>query len=140
MLGSVRLLEEGGGEKLPKEGGDKKLPEETPTGTLIMYCTDKVVPVTCSFGFIMYFPLDSQNPGNTVGRIEDVPEKAVSEVRATTSLVSLGSFLDQEKMKLAYKLLGVSSRIYRVLVSLDRVVYIDPLVFTFLAGGVGAGE
>ena len=75
-----------------------------------------------------------------MGRIEDVPEKAVSEVRATTSLVSSGSVLHQEKMKLAYKLLGVSSRIYRVLVSLDRVVYTDPLVFTFLAGGVGAGE
>ena len=75
-----------------------------------------------------------------MGRIEDVPEKAVSEVQATTSLVSSLSVLHQEKMKLAYKLLVVSSRIYRVLVSLDRVVYTDPLVFTFLAGGVGAGE
>jgi len=140
MLGSVRHLEEGGGEKLPKEGGDKKLPEETPTGTLIMYCTDKVLPVTCSFGFIMYFPLDSQNPGNTVGRIEDVPEKAISEVQATTSQVSSGSVLPQEKVKLAYKLLGVSSRVLRVLVFLDPIIYIDPLVFIFLAGGIGAGE
>jgi len=66
-----------------------------------------------------------------VGRVEDVQQKAVSEVRATTSQVSSGSVYPQEKVKLAYKLLGVSSRIYRVLVSLDRVVYTDLLVFTF---------
>ena len=57
------------------------------------------------------FPLDSQNPGNTVGKVIGVPEKAISEVRATTSQVSLGSVLPQEKVKLAYKLLGVSSRV-----------------------------
>ena len=61
------------------------------------------------------FPLDSQNPGNTVGRIEDVLKKAISEVRASTSQVSLGSVVPQEKLKLAFKLLGVSSRISRVL-------------------------
>ena len=66
-----------------------------------------------------------------MGRVEDVPEKAISEVRVTTSQVSSGSVYPQEKVKLAYKLLGVSSRIYRVLVSLDRVVYTDLLVFTF---------
>ena len=41
-----------------------------------------------------------------MGRVEDVPEKAISEVRATTSQVSSGSALPQEKVKLAYKLLG----------------------------------
>ena len=46
-----------------------------------------------------------------MGRVEDVPEKAISEVRATTSQVSSGSVLPQEKVKLAYKLLGVSSRV-----------------------------
>ena len=61
------------------------------------------------------FPLDSQNSGNTVGRIEDVPKKAISEVRASTSQVSLGSVVPQEKLKLAFKLLGISSRISRVL-------------------------
>ena len=58
-------------------------------------------------------------------------EKAVSEVRATTSQVSSGSAPPQEKVKPAYKLLRVSSRIYGVLIFLDRVVYTDPLVFTF---------
>ena len=75
-----------------------------------------------------------------MGRVEDVLEKAISELRATTSHVSSGSVQPQEKVKLAYKLLGVSSRVLRVLVFLDRIIYTDPLVFTFLAGGVGAGE
>ena len=76
-----------------------------------MPCIDRVLPVACSFGFIMHFPLDSQNPGNTVRRVEDVPEKAVSEVQPTTSQVSSGGALPQVKVKLAYKLLGVSSRV-----------------------------
>ena len=75
-----------------------------------------------------------------MGRVEDVLEKAISELRATTSHVSSGSVQPQEKVKLAYKLLGVSSRVLRVLVFLDRVIYIDPLIFYFLVGGVGAGE
>ena len=75
-----------------------------------------------------------------MGRVEDVLEKAISELRATTSHVSSGSVQPQEKVKLAYKLLGVSSRVLRVLVFLDRVIYTDPLVFTFLAGGVRVGE
>ena len=75
-----------------------------------------------------------------MGRVEDVPEKAVSEVRATTSQISSGSAVPQEKLKLAFKLLGVSSRVSRVLVFLDRVVYSDPLVLYLLAGGVRAGE
>ena len=43
-------------------------------------------------------------------RIEVVPEKAISEVRASASQVSSGSVMPQEKLKLAFKLLGVSSR------------------------------
>ena len=53
--GSDKLPEEGGDEKLPEEGGGGKLPEETLTGKLMMPCTDKVLPVACSFGFIMRF-------------------------------------------------------------------------------------
>ena len=60
-------------------------------------------------------PLDSQDPGNNVVRIEDVLEKAISEVRASASQVSSGSVVPQEKLKLAFKLLGVSNRICRVL-------------------------
>ena len=75
-----------------------------------------------------------------MGRFEDVLPKAVSEMQANTTQVLSGSALPQEKVKLAYKLFGVSSRIYRVLVFLDRVVYTNPLVLYFLAGGVRAGE
>ena len=57
-----------------------------------------------------------------MGRIEDVLEKAISEVRASASQVSSASIVPQEKLKLAFKLPGVSSRIYRVLIILDRVV------------------
>ena len=41
--GSDKLPEEGGDKKLPKEEGGEKLPEETPTGKLIMPCTEKVL-------------------------------------------------------------------------------------------------
>ena len=64
-------------------------------------------------------------------KVEDVPKRAISMVQVTTSQVLSGSVVPQEKLKLAFKLLGVSSRIYRVLVFLDRVVYTDPFVFTF---------
>ena len=60
-----------------------------------------------------------------------MPQKAISVVRATTSQVSSRSVLPQEKVKLAYKLLGVSSRVSRVLVSLDRVVDTNPFVLYF---------
>ena len=47
-----------------------------------------------------------------MGRVEDAPHtKAVSVVEATTSQILSGSALPQEKLKLAHKLLGVSSRI-----------------------------
>ena len=39
-----RLPEGDGSDKLPKEGGVENLPEETPTGKVIMPCTDKVLP------------------------------------------------------------------------------------------------
>ena len=72
-------------------------------------------------------------------KVDEVPQKTISVVQATTSQV-LSGVVPQEKLKIAFKLLGVSSRVSRVLISLDRVVGTDPLVFTFLAGGVGAGE
>ena len=56
-----------------------------------------------------FFPLDSQIIGNTVGMVQDAPDKAISEVRASASQVASGSILPQEKLKVAYKLMGVSS-------------------------------
>ena len=60
-----------------------------------------------------------------------MPQKAVSVVQATTFQVSSRSVVPQEKLRLAYKLLGVSNRITRVLVFLDRVVCTDLLVCNF---------
>ena len=57
------------------------------------------------------FPLDSQNIGDIVEKVADVPEKAISEVRASASQVSSGRVVPQEKLKLAFKLLGISNRI-----------------------------
>ena len=51
-----------------------------------------------------------------MGVIEDASKRASSEVRASASQVSSGSVVPQEKLKLAFNLLGVSSRIFRVLV------------------------
>ena len=64
-------------------------------------------------------------------KVETVSQKAVSAVQTTTSQVSSGSAMPQEKLNLAFKLLGVSSRVSRVLVSLDRVVATDPFVLYF---------
>jgi len=78
-----------------------------------------------------------------MGRIEEMPHtEAAIVVEASTSLISPGSTLPQEeKLKLAHKLLTVSSRIIRVLAYfLDRIVDTDLFVFTLLAGGVRAGE
>ena len=69
----------------------------------------------------MFFLLDSQNTGNTVGRIDEVPKKAV--VVASTSQVISGSDLSREMVEHAFKLLEVSSRMLRVLFRVDRVVY-----------------
>ena len=41
--GSDKLPEEGDDEKHPEEEGSEKQPEETPTGKLIMPCTEKVL-------------------------------------------------------------------------------------------------
>ena len=43
-----------------------------------------------------------------MGRIEEAPKRAISDQRASTSQISSGSVLPQEKLKLALKLLGVS--------------------------------
>ena len=75
-------------------------------------------------GFItQVFSLDSRNPGNAVRRIEEAPQKAISVVQATTSQVSTGSALPQEKLKLAYKLLGVSSQLTWVLIFRSSSMY-----------------
>ena len=58
--------------------------------------------------------------GNTVGKIEEVPKKAV--VVASTSQVISGSDLSREKVEHAFMLLGVGSRMLRVLFTEDRVV------------------
>ena len=58
-------------------------------------------------------PLDSQVTGNTVGRIEEVPKKAV--VVASASQVISGSDLSREKVEHAFKQLEASSRMLRVL-------------------------
>ena len=51
-----------------------------------------------------------------MGKVDEVTQKVVSVVQATDAQVTLGSVLPQEKLKLAYRLLGVSSRITRVLI------------------------
>ena len=62
--GSDKLLKKGGDKKHPEEEGDKRLPEETPTGKLIMPCTDTVLPFSLSVGFVnQVFSLDSLIPG-----------------------------------------------------------------------------
>ena len=62
----------------------------------------------CNPTFSSRFP----NLGNTVARVEDAPPtQAVSVVEATTSQISSGSALPQEKLKIAHKLLGVSKSI-----------------------------
>ena len=58
-----------------------------------------------------------------MGVIEDAPKRASSEVRASASQVSSGSVVPQEKLKLAFKLLGVSSQIFRVLAYRSSSVY-----------------
>ena len=73
-------------------------------------------------------------------KVDEVPQKAISVVQATTYHVSSRSAMPQEKLKLAFKLLGVSSRVSQVLVFSDRVVYTNPLVLYFLVGGVRTGE
>ena len=63
---------------------------------------------------------------------QDVPEKAISEVRASTSS---GSVLPQEKLKLAFNLMRVNSRTLRVLEYRSSSI----LILLFFAGGTRAG-
>ena len=46
--GSDKLPEEGDDEKLPEEEGGEELPEGTPTGKLIVPCTDRVLSFALS--------------------------------------------------------------------------------------------
>ena len=64
--------------------------------------------------------------------IQDVPEKATSEVRASTSS---GSVLPQEKLKHAFNQMRVSSQILRVLEYRSSSV----LILLFFAGGTWVG-
>ena len=63
---------------------------------------------------------------------QDVPEKAISEVRASASSESV---LPQEKLKLAFNLMRVSSQILRVLEHRSSSL----LIHLFFAGGTRAG-
>ena len=47
--------------------------------------------------------------------VQDVLEKAISEVQASASQISSGSVLPREKVELAFKLLEVSGRILQIL-------------------------
>ena len=58
-----------------------------------------------------------------MGVIEDTPKRASSVVQASTSQVPAESVLPQEKLKLAFKLLGVSNQIFRVLAYRSSSVY-----------------
>ena len=69
-----------------------------------------------------------------MGRIEDVPKRAVSEVLASTSQVTSGSGLSREKVELSFKLLEVSSRILRVL-----YLRLSSTLISLFAGGIGTG-
>ena len=62
-----------------------------------------------------------------------MPKRTVSKVRASTSQVSSGSHMPREKVELAFKLLGVSSRVFRVLEYRSSIV----LIFLFFVGGAG---
>ena len=50
-----------------------------------------------------------------MGRIEEVPRRAVAEVVASTSEITSGGILPLDKVEHAFKLLEVSSRVPRVL-------------------------
>ena len=66
-----------------------------------------------------------------MARIEVVPKKAISKVRASASQVSSGSVMPQEKLKLAFKLLGVSNRISRLLEYRSSSVYLSFCFYFF---------
>ena len=68
-----------------------------------------------------------------MGIIEDAPKKAISDWKASTSQITSGTVLPQEKVNLAFKLLGVSSRTLRVLEYRSSSV----LIFLFLREALG---
>ena len=63
-----------------------------------------------------------------------MPKRVVSEMLASTSLVTSGSGLSREKVELAFKLLEVSSQILRVLYLRSSSTLISLFV-----GGIGMG-
>ena len=67
-----------------------------------------------------------------MGIVQDVTEKTISEVRASTFQVSSGSVLPREKVELAFKLLRVSSRTLEYRSSSILILFI-------FAGSIGAG-
>ena len=78
-----------------------------------------------------------------MGRIEEVSRTEVAPVvQASTSLISPGSTLPRDdRLKLAHKLLTVSSRIMRVLLSfLDQIVGTDLFVFISWQEVLGEGS
>ena len=62
-----------------------------------------------------------------------MPKRVVAEVRASTSPVTSGSNLLREKVELAFKLLEVSSRLFRVLYHRSSSI----LIFLFLQEALG---
>ena len=67
-----------------------------------------------------------------MGMIQDVPEKAVSVARASTSS---GSVFPQEKLKLAFNLMRVSNQTLRIL---EYRLSSLPILL-FFAGSIGQG-
>ena len=63
-----------------------------------------------------------------------MPKRVVSEMLASTSLVTSGSGLSREKLELAFKLLEVSSQILRVL-----YLRSSSTLMSLFARGIGMG-
>ena len=69
-----------------------------------------------------------------MGRIEEVPRRAVAEVVASTSEITSGGILPLDKVEHAFKLLEVSSQILRVL-----YLRSSSTLISLFAGGIGTG-
>ena len=132
--GSDKLPQEGEGEKL-REGGGEKQPEETPAGKLVSPCRKSIFFPALNLIKQHIVSLDSQNTGNTIGMIEDVPKRAVSALQASASHISSGSVLPREKVELAFKLLEVSSRVNRVLYHKSSDILICLFLQEAMTGG-----
>ena len=68
--------------------------------------------------------------------VQDVLEKAISEMQVSASQISSGTVLPREKVELAFKLLRVSSRTLRILEYRSSSI----LILFIFAGSIGAGE